>query len=289
MPYSENTIKRYRIALKMLEDAGFTDFDKDAETVVKYLLMKYDKFNTRKSYLSAIFSTFEDRTKIPQVLKDALSAEFKLQKEKEDSQELTPEQEANYLPWKDILKVQKNLKDKKDKTETEWFEYMVVSLYTLTSPVRADYAEMLVKKNVRANAKKTAKNNIFVNVMKPYFVFADYKTADTYGRVQILVPKALATVITEYFEHIGHVPEYLLGNKYNPVVLSNFIRSTFKKYTEKSVGINILRHSYITYMNNQGKLRSVKDKTKIAKNMLHGTQTQTKYDLPSKVDSETTL
>jgi integrase len=282
MSYSENTQKRYRIALKKLEDAGFTDFDKDAENVVKYLLLTYDKYNTRKSYLSAIFSTYnDDRSKIPKVLKDAINEEFKLQKEKEDSQELTPEQEENYLAWKDILKVQKQLKDKTDKNKTEWLEYIVVSLYTLTSPVRADYAGMIVRKSYR-DSKKNAKKNVFVQTTKPYFVFTDYKTAETYGKVKVPVPKQLAEVITEYFEHLGHVPEYLLGNTYNPVILSNFIRSTFKKYTNKNVGINLLRHSYLTHMNNEGKLRSIKDKTAVAKKMMHSIETQTKYDLPKK-------
>lgn len=285
MSYSANTIKRYKIALNKLEEAGFTDFDKDAENVVKYLLLTYDKYNTRKSYLSAIFSTYEDRSKIPKVLKDAISEEFKLQKDKEESQQLTPEQEANYVPWKEIMKVQKQLKDKKDKTHAEWFEYMVVSLYTLTSPVRADYSQMIVKKQYR-DSKRHDKKNVFVQIKKPYFVFTDYKTADTYGKVVVPVPKALAQVITEYFEHLGHIPEYILGAKYNPVVFSNFIRATFKKYTEKSVGINLLRHAYITeYLPT---LKTIKKKNEVARRMMHSKTTQELYNLPdkSKSDSE---
>jgi hypothetical protein len=284
MPYAANTERRYRIALNMLAEAGFTDFDKDAENVVKYLLLTYDKYNTRKSYLSAIFSTYEDKTKIPKILRDAINTEFKLQKQKEDSQELTPEQEANYLPWKEIVKVQKQLKDKKDKTHTEWFEYLVVSLYTLTSPVRADYSQMVVKKAYR-DTKKTTKQNAFVQTAKPYFIFADYKTADTYGKVKVPVPMALTKVITEWFEHIGKVPEYLLGDRYNPVVFSNFIRATFKKYTEKSVGINLLRHAYITeYLPT---LKTIKQKNEVARRMMHSKATQETYNLPNKSESDT--
>jgi hypothetical protein len=146
---------------------------------------------------------------------------------------------------------------------------------------------MLVKKNVRANAKKTADKNIFVNITKPYFLFSDYKTSDTYGTIKVPVPKPLASVITEWFEHLGHVPEYILGGKYNPVVFSNFIRATFKKYTEKSVGINLLRHSYLKYMNDEGKLRSIKQKQSVSKKMMHSIETQTKYDLPHKTDEDT--
>jgi hypothetical protein len=278
MEYSENTLKRYRIALKKLEEANLS-IKEEPEKVVMYLQEKYDKYNTRKSFLSAIYSTYEDRTTIPKVYKDAMGAEFKLQKAKEEAQELTPEQDANYLPWNEIMKVQKTLENKKDKTKSEWLEYLVVSLYTLTSPVRSDYGAMKIVKS----GKDKSKLNLFVNIKQPYFLFREYKTADTYGNVKILVPKPLVKVITEWFEYINQIPEYLLGeNKYTPITLSNYVRNVFKKYTDKSVGINILRHSYLTYMNDVGKLRSIKNKTAVAKKMLHSIETQTKYDLPKK-------
>lgn len=283
MEYSENTLKRYKIALRKLDEAGFKDFDKQAEEVVKYLMLTYDKYNTRKSYLSAIFSTFDDRSKIPLILKNAINTEFALQKKKEDSQELTPEQEANYLPWKEIVKVQKQLKDKKDKSNTEWLEYLVVSLYTLTSPVRADYSEMFVRKSGKQSPRHP-KINSYVNITKPYFIFTDYKTADTYGKVAVPVPTALRKVINEWFEHLGVVPEYLLGSKYNPVVFSNLIRNIFKKYTEKSVGINLLRHAYITeYLPT---LKTIKQKNEVARRMMHSKATQEVYNLPSKSDTK---
>ena len=277
MPYAENTLKRYGVALKKLEEANL-DIKREPEKVVSYLHEKYEKYNTRKSFLSAIMSSYEDRVTIPKIYRDAIQEEFKFQKQKEDAQELTPEQEENYLPWSDILKVQKQLEDKKDKTSSEWLEYLVVSLYTLTSPVRADYGTMIVRKSARA--VKT--QNVLVNIKKTYFIFREYKTADTYGEVRILVPKPLVKVITEWFEYINQIPEFLLGNKYTPIALSNYIRATFKKYTGKSVGVNLLRHSYLKYMNDEGKLRSIKSKTAIAKNMMHTVDTQTKYDLPHK-------
>jgi hypothetical protein len=280
-PYAENTLKRYRIALKKLEEAGLEIKD-EPQKVVEYLHNRYEKYNTRKSFLSAIFSTYDDKSTIPKLYKEAIQAEFKLQKDKEEAQELTPEQEANYLPWTDILAVQKKLASKKDKTGHEWLEYLVVSLYTLTSPVRADYAAMIVR-----NRPHTSKiENVFLNILNPYFVFNQYKTAKTYEQVKILVPKPLVEVITEWFEYIKQIPEYILGRKYTPVFLSGFVRDTFKKHTGKHVGINILRHSYLTHMNNEGKLRSIKDKTEIARQMLHSVGTQSKYDLPHKSNSD---
>jgi hypothetical protein len=277
MPFAENTLKRYGIALRKLEEANL-DIKREPEKVVSYLHEKYEKYNTRKSFLSAIMSSYEDKATIPKIYRDAIQEEFKFQKQKEEAQELTPEQDANYLPWSEIMKVQKQLANKTDKTSSEWLEYLVVSLYTLTSPVRADYAAMLVRGTVRSGKTQ----NVFINIKKPYFMFREYKTADTYGEVKVLVPKPLVTVITEWFEHIKQVPEYLLGSKYTPITLSNYIRNVFKKYTEKSVGVNLLRHAYLTHMNNEGKLRSISQKTAVAKKMMHSTETQTKYDLPHK-------
>jgi len=277
MPYAENTMKRYAVAIKKLEEANL-DIKREPEKVVSYLHEKYDKYNTRKSFLSAIMSTYEDKATIPQIYRDAIQEEFKFQKQKEEAQELTPEQDANYLPWNEIMKVQEQLASKNDKTSSEWLEYLVVSLYTLTSPARADYAAMLVRKNRRGDKTK----NVFVNIKKPYFLFREYKTANTYGEVKIFLPKPLVIVITEWFEHIKQVPEYLLGSKYTPITLSNYIRNMFKKYTGKSVGVNLLRHAYLTHMNNEGKLRSIAQKTAVAKKMMHSTDTQTKYDLPHK-------
>jgi hypothetical protein len=275
MPFAENTIKRYNIALKKLEEAGF-EIKEEPAKVVAYLQENYTKYNTRKSFLSAIYSTYEDSATIPKIYKDAMKKEFELQKVKEESQELTPEQDANYLSWKDITAVQKQLASKKDKTNTEWLEYLVVSLYTLTSPVRADYGVMKIVKS----GKDKSKFNLFVNIKKPYFIFRDYKTAERYGQVKVLAPKPLVKVITEWFEYINQIPEYLLGNTYNPIVLSNFIRRTFKKYTDKSVGINLIRHAYITeYFPT---LKTIKDKKEVARRMMHSKNTQELYNLPNK-------
>jgi hypothetical protein len=63
-------------------------------------------------------------------------------------------------------------------------------------------------------------------------------------------------------------------------VLSNFIRRTFKKYTDKSVGINLIRHAYITeYFPT---LKTIKDKKEVARRMMHSKNTQELYNLPNK-------
>lgn len=279
MPFSENTLKVYTRNLRKLSEEGFADLSRDPESVVEFIHKKYDKYNTRKSYLSAILSTFEDKTKIPQIYKDAILQEFDLQKHKEKNQVLTPEQDKNYLSWKEVMKVQRDLENMKDKSRPQWLAYLVVSLYSLTAPVRSDYGSM----NVDKRKRKTG--NVFVNrSSRPYFVFREYKTAGTYGEVEVPVPKPLMRVIHEWFEHLGYVPDYLLDKEYNNVVLSNYVRDVFHRYTGKSTGINLLRHAYITeYL---PKLKSIRAKEAVARKMLHSKDRQELYNLPDKEGSD---
>jgi phosphoenolpyruvate synthase/pyruvate phosphate dikinase len=278
MPFSENTMKAYTRNLRKLGEEGFNDLSKDPEGVVEFLHKKYDSYNTRKQYLSAIMSTYEDKKDIPQVYKEAILKEFDLQKHKEKNQVLTPEQDKNYLSWKEIMKVQKLLAKMEHKNRPQWLAYLVVSLYTLTSPVRSDYGSMKV------DSRKRKTGNCFVNrKTRPYFVFREYKTKEAYGEIEVPVPKPLMRVIEEWFEHLGYVPEFLLDKEYNNIVLSNYVRDVFHRYSGKAVGINLLRHAYITeYL---PKLKSIRKKEAVARKMMHSKERQELYNLPDKEGS----
>ena len=266
-----STQKQYDARIKILREAGFTDFLKNPEKVLAFVNSKSEKFSTRKVYISAILSTIEDKTKTPLVYRDALKEFFNLQHEKEDSNELTEGQKKNEMTWEDILDVQKVLAEKEDKNEPEWRAYVVVSLYTLNDPVRANYGDLKV-----SNLRQMAKGNELVwGGPRPYFVFREYKTAQSYGDTNVPVNLALKKVIEEWFDHLGSVPEYILGVKYSNIVLSNYIRDVFRRITGKAVGVNLLRHARITH--ELAKPKTTKVKKELAKRMMHSQSTQQTY------------
>jgi len=59
-----------------------------------------------------------------------------------------------------------------NKSDSKWRQYLIVSLYTLNAPVRADYGEMEVFP--KYNKKRTG-NELIWKKTKPEFVFRVYR------------------------------------------------------------------------------------------------------------------
>jgi len=266
-----STQKQYDARIRILNDAGFTDFLKSPEKVLAFINSKSDKFSTRKVYLSAVLQTITDKTLTPLVYRDALKEQFNLQNEKAESNELTESQKTNELSWEDMLDVQKALANEEHKNEPTWKAYVVVSLYTLNDPTRANYGDMKVS-NLRSSG---VGNELIWGGPKPYFVFREYKTAKVYGDTIVYLSAPLKKVIESWFDHLGRTPEYILDVKYSNIVLSNYIRNVFKRITGKAVGINLLRHARITTALKNPKTGKVKKE--LARRMMHSRSTQDTY------------
>lgn len=265
---SDSTMKMYGISIRKLADAK-VDISKASEVLKWFDTQKFSN-STQKVYLSAIKN--ETKDKFAKELQDKLNELYKKQNEKDLEQKLTDKQEQNFVKWEDLVAVQKKLAALENKSESKWRQYIVTSLYTLTPPVRADYGEMQV---FTKYDKKRTGNELIWN-KSPKFIFRVYKTAKTYGEVKLSIPKPLQNVIREWFDHLGGVPKYLLGDTpSNPNTLAVYIQNTFRKHTGKDVGVSLIRHSYITHM--FPKLKTLKQKQDLSTKMLHSRDLQEKY------------
>jgi hypothetical protein len=265
---AERTINQYTISNRKLNEAGINVTK--PEQVLEYFEMTGLSVSSQKVYLSAI--KYSNPESFHKTLQDKLNELYKNQNERDMKQQLTKKQELNFVAWKDILAVQKKLATIQSKTDTDYKQYLVASLYTLNAPVRADYGEM----EVFAKYNKTRTGNELIWNKSPRFIFRVYKTAKTYGEVKIPVSKALQRVITAWFTHLGATPKYLLGETpSNSNTFAVYIQETFKKHTGKVVGVSLLRHSYITYI--FPKLKTLTQKQAVAKRMLHSRDLQEKY------------
>jgi hypothetical protein len=90
-------------------------------------------------------------------------------------------------------------------------------------------------------------------------------------------------VLDEWFAHLGKTPKYLLGGSIDSNDLILEIKHAFKM-TKKDIGVNILRHAYITNFFKQP--RSIKEKEDLAKMMLHDKDRQEKYAVMSELKGE---
>lgn len=270
MPLSANTLHQYEGMIARVKKEGLLDLD-DPDSLLEWLADK--SASGQKSYLSALkWYAKENDIKYPEELQEKLNKLYKAQNTRDEDQKLTAKQETQYVPWKDILAVQTMLADKKDKTGPEWRHFILASLYTLHPPVRLDYHAM----KVVTRHDKDHKGNTLVWNSSPRFVFREYKTAKTYGIVEIPLMGALHRALKDWFAHLGGVPKYVLGDhEITPATLSEAITTMFAKYTGKHVGVSLLRHAYITEV--FPTLTSIKQKNEIARRMMHDRVRQEMY------------
>jgi hypothetical protein len=273
-PISDTTKTKYDQAIKRIKDAGL-DMEEQVKEVIVWVKSKGGD-SAQKVYYSAIkyeLGKLDKPFYLPQPYQDEIDRLYGLQNKKDKTQELSEKQVENFVPYEKLLEVQKRLADKENKTEKEWKNFIVASLYTLQPPVRADYGEVKVYK--KRNPSRTGNELIFGQKKGAYFVFRNYKTAKTYGNVEVKVSAPLLRAIEEWFAHLGKVPKHLLGRPITDGDLLLEIQSAFHT-TQKKIGINLLRHAYIKH--HYPGLVSIKQKEDLAAMMLHSKEKQEQYN-----------
>ena len=191
---------------------------------------------------------------------------------------LNEQQKKNYLSWEDILKTYERIK----KDEKNKLKILLVSLYILF-PVRRilDYEKMIYTTK-KPKQQKEDTNNYFVDIKKPYFIFNNYKTNTTYKQQIFKINNdELISIIRDYVNN-----EKIKNN--DPLIIFNHnafiakLRNIFYKYTKKYISVNILRHSYISYMTNNQKINIPNDRYKLAYAMGHSLNTNIHYYIDEK-------
>jgi hypothetical protein len=276
---SESSKKKYDQAIQRIKTAGY-NIETQPKEVIAWVKTQ-GKDSAQIVYYSAIKYEMNKGDKpfpVPRPYQDEIDRLAGLHKSASKSQVLSEKQQTNFVPFADLLAVQERLAAKEDKTDAEFKDYLIASLYTLQPPVRADYGQIEVFKKRRAT--RTGNELIYGQKKDPYFVFRVYKTAKTYGTVEIRVAPALVKVITEWFAHLGKTPKYLLGRAVEPADLLPLITHAFRS-TKKDIGVNLLRHAYITeFMKTP---RTIAEREELAMKMLHDKDTQEKYAVASEL------
>lgn len=256
---SSKTSKVYTTAIDRMGD-------RPAAEAVAWIMSQEWSDSYKKVYLSALKhrETAAGRTP-PALITDTIKKIALNVNVKEKAQKLTAKESEKYLPWEDLVKARESLK------ATGGMDYLLASLYTMTAPVRNDYANMMILHKTPTKAQiakhKADGHNLCVLLKKSgYFLFLNYKTAKTYGDVKLKIPKQLYDVIIQATGGtLGDRTMLLNGmtEAYTGIKLARIFRSA----TGKDVTINILRHSYVTHMR-KGEMPIAK-KEELARHMMH--------------------
>ena len=202
------TLNQYIVKLSKFYDNGIInnlDFIFDPAHVIKFL-DQYKEGNTKRSYLSPIIillryykeldekkennSKEANQRAVTLEIYEKMNEEYKSNYEK--NRNIKTENEVkNWLVWKDIIKIrdgyiktldldssikqQKFLKNRKEEMILE--NALITSLYTFLPPVRIDYNNMEIYRNVEKSELPIDKNYLLINKKEPMkIILNSFKT-----------------------------------------------------------------------------------------------------------------
>ena len=237
----ESTLRNLYNKIYNDKDYDLNKFDLDSNEVLKYL--KTIEYNKRKSILAALVVITDNKDYREQMLDD-----IKSYNKEQSKQTKSVKQIESWVDNEDIEKIYKSLEFnakylyKKSKHEMndlqEIQNFIILSLLSgiFIPPRRSkDFTNFKIS-NIEPN-----QDNFF---NKNYMVFNAYKTAKTYGQQIIKIPIKLNRILKKWIKI--NPTEYLLFDKdLNP--LSNVtLNQRLNKIFNKKVGVNQLRHTYLS-------------------------------------------
>jgi hypothetical protein len=277
-----STKRRYEFALQAItKGIGKFIADVTIDETITYVLegLKNKKgedasLNTKRLYLSALAYNAKDDAE-RQRYKEEIAKIRPSADEEVESQSLSPELSAKYMDWDEVMKCQAKAKEMYEAGTMVLNDYLLMCLYTLQAPVRADYSEMRVVKSL--NSTKNDTNYAELSEHSVWFEFRHYKTAKTYGIVGLPAHPTVAELIRKKkstcFAKVCYVSS-LARDK-----LTQRLSELFVKCGGKPITITLLRHSYITQFYKEFPNPSIELKKSLAKKMLHSRFVQEVYNL----------
>lgn len=245
---SKSSITTYASILKNLYHSVFgkegdMDFEKfgDVEKILKHL--EDLPSNKRKTVLSSLVIITDNAEYRKKMMEDVNNYNKEIQK-----QEKTPEQEASWVNSAQVKEVWENLKrnadllyKKKDLKPAELQDiqqYIIMSLLggMFIPPRRSkDYCDFHIK-----DADKDKDNYLD----KTKLIFNSYKTAKTYGKQEVVIPKPLQSILKKWIS--VNPTKTLLFDAYMNPLSSVKLNQRLNKLFDKKVGVNQLRHTFLT-------------------------------------------
>ena len=276
----ETAYNRLKRLHKLLHDTDMTDFKWVKDTTnVRDFIMKSDKWGSVESRIQQ----FQSLSSILKVVKgyetqynfySRKSIEMRNDKTKvDDKNEMTEKEKANMLSWPKIKQIK----------PTTSHDKALVGVYVDMPPRRLDYRIMKLTTTPDDLDELTSTFNYLVlnNRGTPKsFVFLNYKTASKFGRQEFTIPRGLAVKLKAYISETGLTSGHFLFGKTKDkpyVSFSTHVTKVFKKYTDKNLSVNLLRHSYISWFLKKKGL-TIENKKEVSTKMAHSLHMQEKYN-----------
>lgn len=277
---SDSSLTTYTSILRSLYKKIYGDGDIDyskfnnAEKILEHL--KSLTPNKRKTILSALVIITDNKKFRDQMLEDVRDYNKEISK-----QEKTPQQEANWVSQQEVETMYNSLKKnatmlyKKSSLTNSDLQviqnFIILALFNLIAPRRSkDYVDFKVK-----NINKDTDN--FME--KGKFIFTSYKTAKTYGKQEVPIPKELATIINKWIK-VNPTDYLLFDSNMNPLTSVKLNQRLNRIFDGKKIGVNSMRHAFLTdkYAGDMKKKQEMSETMKNMGSSLSQMETYVKLD-----------
>jgi hypothetical protein len=201
--------------------------------------------------------------------------------------ELSKKEMANYIHWETIREVYTKMAKRVMRSEggalDQLQDFVIVALYVLQPPIRADYGNMRVFLE-EGDVPSDFRDNYFVLYPDAKFVLWRYKNAGRGGLATKADEHKVEGELLEVLEDWlckNKTPWLLisrLGSGWRPMTenaLSSRVRSIFKRWTGRAASINTLRHAYVSFLREGG--AGTEEKRAAAQQMMHHPLTSETY------------
>jgi hypothetical protein len=279
MEKSESTIKKYKMCLRKMDKQNI-EYEKseNIEEIIKKIKniknIKSERVcdNSVNIYLSSLLWFYSEKNIGDTECEKKIREEIKKIKEKREESysknELSKKEKDVYLEWEEIIKCYNLLYNERNKNMMSMKKCVTIGLYVLFPPRRVmDYSKMIVKEN----SEDLSDNENYYVMNPPLFIFNIFKTKNTCEKI-FDVPEELKKLLNEYIKKYDLIGKSLLDISDNE--LSIKIKKIMKNLSGKNASVNTFRHSYISYMQKNGKINTTKQKKILASMMGHNHRTQ---------------
>ena len=277
--------EKFTVNLKWLE--------KDA-AVILGKIKRLSSVNKQRNLVSAALIGFDllKDTKNQEIFNAYLKVLNKKKAELQRSGEMTEKEKQKFVPWKQIIKLRRllgrevnlsRLYQRENVTKKDFQKlqrYLVLMLMTELPPVRNEYADVAIMAD--KEHKESSDKNVLLTSRGGYkFIWVKYKTAGTYGKIVIFVPKyskSLQRLLVKHVKYLRkHFPDnkaLLLNQNYGPLTrnaLTKYLQRMFSVYFKKKVSTTAIRQSFLT---NRYSKSALEEHSDIARAMGHSRSTQ---------------
>ena len=196
-----------------------------------------------------------------------------VERERRENNVITPEELQRMLPLSDLAAAAKRATHA---TRTESQHKILLTIAAHVWPKRADWAVRIASpKYVPA----VGENVLFLSETIAKLHLASYKTSRAYGVYEEELPRVVAEVIRDSVRRYPR--RYLLQQEkaeapWTHQAISEQMPDIFEKHTGKRIGVNTLRHMWISQRVDYNKM-TISETNAIAAKMLHSPAEQRKY------------